>query len=60
MTDGEDGVLISPDKESLLKALMLLVDNPEIRERHATRFHEKVSTLHTWRETAKKIVALVR
>lgn len=60
MTDGEDGVLIDPDKNSLANALNFLVENPEIRERYAERFHEKVRALHTWKETAKKIVALAR
>jgi len=60
MTDGEDGVLIDPDKNSLVMALNFLVENPEIRERYANCFQEKVKTFHTWNETAKKIVALAR
>jgi glycosyltransferase involved in cell wall biosynthesis len=56
MTGEVDGVLVDPDQHSLSKAIQLLAENPEIRERYASSFHERVKAHYTWDVIADQIL----
>ncbi|MFN5621620.1 MAG: glycosyltransferase, partial [Flavobacteriales bacterium] len=60
MTGEVDGVLVDPDQHSLSKAIQLLAENPEIRERYASSFHERVKAHYTWDVIADQILTFAR
>ena len=60
MTDGQDGLIITPDVTRIAEALVYLSENPEMREKYARNFYERVRTMYTWENIAKKIISLAR
>jgi glycosyltransferase involved in cell wall biosynthesis len=60
MTGNTDGVLVDPDQHSLSKAIQLLAEHPEIRERYAASFHERVKAHYTWDVIAAQILTFAR
>jgi glycosyltransferase involved in cell wall biosynthesis len=52
-----DGLLIEANKEELTNSMRTLLNNPEIRNRMAITFHEKVMREHTWNRVAQQILA---
>lgn len=53
------GLIIEPNQGSLSKAIMLLVDDPELRNRLAEAFHQQVVNNYTWDAIAERILKFV-
>lgn len=60
MENGEEGLLVAPELDALLKALRTLLKDEQYRRRIASTFQEKVLSKHTWKQNAKKITAQVK
>jgi glycosyltransferase involved in cell wall biosynthesis len=60
MTGDVDGVLVDPDQHSLSKAIRLLAENPEVRERYAESFHKRVKSRYTWDVISEQILTFAR
>jgi glycosyltransferase involved in cell wall biosynthesis len=60
MTGDLDGILVDPDQHSLSKAIKLLAEQPEIRERYAQSFHQRVKSHYTWDVIAEQILTFAR
>ena len=57
MTDGQEGILVSPkDNTQLAKALSYLIDNPEIRKRMGTTGRQRVEEFR-WDKVAGEVLA---
>ncbi len=56
MKNGEDGLLINDNVESVKNAIMFLLSHSDEAKKMATNFHHKVSTEHTWQHVCKKIL----
>lgn len=56
MQEGVHGLLVDPNQRSLSKAIMLLVDKPELRNRLAEAFHQQVVNNYTWDAIAERIL----
>lgn len=57
MTPEEDGLLIRDDVGELKDALRRLLGDPDLRDRVAGSFYQKVVTNHRWQDVANKILA---
>jgi len=56
ITDGENGLLVKPTVRALKQAIEKLIENPDIREKIAIAWHEKVLLEYTWDMAAKKVL----
>ncbi len=56
MKDGENGLLVKPNAGALKEAIEKLVNNPDLREKIAIAWHEKVLLEYTWDTAAKKVL----
>ena len=58
---GEAGIIVPPaDKEALERAILLLLDNPELRHRLGEAGLERVRNSFTWRHAAQKTLDVYR
>jgi glycosyltransferase involved in cell wall biosynthesis len=60
MTGDVDGILVDPDQHSLSKAIKILAEQPEVRERYAQSFHQRVKSQYTWDVIADQILTFAR
>ena len=56
MVDGEDGILVQPNAESIRKAIEKLIENPDLRKEIAQNFQEKVLANHKWIDNAERVI----
>ncbi len=56
MVEGEDGLLIEDNIDSLTEALWKLINDPGLRLTLAANFKKKVRNYYTWKKVAKKIL----
>ncbi|MFM7104856.1 MAG: glycosyltransferase, partial [Flavobacteriales bacterium] len=57
ITDGEDALIVSPNKTSVVNALSHLIKDDKLRETMGKRFFTKVFDKHTWTHNVIKILA---
>ena len=64
LKNGIDGILVTPDQENLVRAMITMLEDLPLRDRMAKHFKEKVIAEHTWDlmserilETAKKMLS---
>ena len=59
--DGEHGLLFTPgDGEDLIRCVLRLVDDPELRQRLGEAAHRRVRDALTWRHNAERVVELAQ
>lgn len=56
ITDGEDALLVSPEKTSVVRALQKLLIDKKSRDEMGQRFHNKVLKKHTWTINVRRIL----
>jgi glycosyltransferase involved in cell wall biosynthesis len=60
MTGDVDGILVDPDQRSLAHAIRLLAEQPDVRDRYAESFHQRVKFHYTWDVIAEQILTFAR
>ena len=58
MAHETEGLLVSPDAESVGQAIRLLANDVDMREKIALRFQQKVLEKHTWKQVAETILEM--
>jgi len=56
ITDGEDALIVPPEKSQVVSALRQLIEDPMLRETMGKRFSAKVFEKHTWTKNVMKIL----
>lgn len=57
LENGIDGLLVTPDQDNLVKAMIQLLEDHPLRSQLARHFKEKVLTHHTWDLMSNKILS---
>lgn len=54
--DGKEGLLITPgDSDELTDRILLLISNPQLRQKLGSNLQKKIQRYHTWKQNAQKI-----
>ena len=56
ITEGEDALIVSPEKTAVVEALKRLIENQSLRKRLGDSFHTKVFSRHTWTINVRRIL----
>lgn len=56
MSDGDNGLLVESNPKDLKEAIEKLINNPDLKEKIAIAWHEKVLLEYTWSAAAKKVL----